>query len=71
MDAHYEKMAEMCGGKGFFCRTVTEIQSAVKEALEVIYGILYCNIFRKSLIYIRAFNSSFPIMGSWFHIRGW
>lgn len=31
----YEKMAEMAGGKGYFCETTEEIQSAVQAALEV------------------------------------
>jgi thiamine pyrophosphate-dependent acetolactate synthase large subunit-like protein len=31
----YEKMAEMAGGKGFFCETIEEVQAAMKAALEV------------------------------------
>lgn len=31
----YEKMAEMAGGKGYFCESTDEIQAAVKAALEV------------------------------------
>ncbi|XP_021951329.1 2-hydroxyacyl-CoA lyase 1 isoform X2 [Folsomia candida] len=30
----YEKMAEMAGGKGYFCESTDEIQAAVKAALE-------------------------------------
>ncbi len=37
----YEKMADMAGGKGYFCETTEEIQSAVKAALEVIFFLHY------------------------------
>lgn len=32
-DARYEKITEMFGGKGFFVKTVEELQSALKESL--------------------------------------
>jgi len=33
-DVRYEKLAEMCGGQGFFCTTPEEIRSAMQKAVE-------------------------------------
>ncbi|XP_029048831.1 2-hydroxyacyl-CoA lyase 1 [Osmia bicornis bicornis] len=34
-ETHYEKMIEMFGKKGYFCRTVQDIQQAIKSCLQV------------------------------------
>lgn len=35
VSAHYERMVDIFGGKGFFCQTIPELQSAMKSALMV------------------------------------
>jgi len=34
-EVHYEKMVEMFGGKGSFCRTISQLQIALRDALAV------------------------------------
>lgn len=34
-DIHYEEMVKLYGGKGFFCKTVPELQNALQEALKI------------------------------------
>jgi 2-hydroxyacyl-CoA lyase 1 len=34
-NCHYEKLAEMCGGQGFFCETVEQLESAMTKALQI------------------------------------
>lgn len=33
--AHYERLVDVFGGKGFYCVTIPELQAALKEALTV------------------------------------
>jgi hypothetical protein len=35
-NCHYEKMAEMAGGQGFYCENLDQLKSALEKAIQVL-----------------------------------
>lgn len=45
-EVHYERLVEMFGKKGYFCRTIPELQEALRQAFQVFPLFIYivkCN----------------------------
>lgn len=42
--AHYERLVDVFGGKGFYCVTIPELQAALKEALTITNGPSIINV---------------------------
>lgn len=41
---HYENMMQLFGKQGYFCRTIPELQTAIKESLKVTDGPSIINV---------------------------